>query len=468
MVKVGFLILAEGRAGEDVWDSRRAGKGRGAAMVRSAPEKELELVETDTEDVRDKADLFKALEKFRREHVDGCLIFVPIYISAALAAMAVRLCDVPCAVLGNSSFDTFSRGGYLASVGAIEQAGLSFKRVAGDIREDRVRQELLHFFCACHAKKALEGMTYGMFGGRSLGINTATADPAQWLKLFGIDMEQIDQLQIVTEAERLPQEEVRACMDWVEKMYGALQYKKGRFSEEHLEKMARSYLAVLKLAKKYSLDFLGLKCQPELSNGYVLQCMTVQLLNDPYDHRGEKKPFVCSCEADCDGALTMEILQLLSGGKPTALQDVCYYDDEKVVFANCGSSASWFAKHSDHAKENLKEVHLIPHSFGEAGGAATQFTFAPGTYTYARLFRMDGVYKMATACVEVQPLEREELHNYSWSRPTAVAKGIDADRFSKVFGCNHMHCVVGDLRAELTEFCPLLRLEPLRLHRPIS
>lgn len=465
MVKVGLLVLAEGRTREDVYQSRYEAKVRETVRIKDFLSDRVCLVETDTEDIRDKYDLFRALTKFKSEGVEGCLIFVSVYISAALAAMAVRLSDVPCAIMGNSASDSFARGGYLAAIGAVEQMGLPCKRIPGDIADERAKNTLMDFFQACHVKKSLEGMTYGMFGGRSLGINTATADPAQWLKQFGVDIEQIDQIQIVNEAEKIPQDDVERYMEWARQKYGLLQYTEGKFQKEHLEKMVRSYLAVKKLAKKYNLDLMGIKCQPELSNGYALQCMTIQLLNDPYDADGQKDTMVCSCEADCDGALTMEILKLLSNGKPTALQDICYYDHEKAVLANCGSSASWFAAHSEVAEENLKEVHLIPHSFGEAGGAATQFTFAPGVYTYARLYRSGGIYKLAAGKLTAQKMEREELHNYSWSRPTAIVTGVDEAAFSKIYSCNHIHCVAGDYMAPLAEFCRLMGIELQRIDK---
>lgn len=463
MVKIGLLTLAEGKMREDVYRSRRPAKLRETQKLYEALAGSAELVLPDKEDIRDKADLFDALAKLRKEDVDGVLLYVPTFISAALAAMAVRLCGVPCALLGNCAPDTFSQVGYMAAVGAIEQAGLCCRRICGDITEEKVKKELLQFFTACHAKKQLAGSTYGMFGGRSLGISTGTADTAQWMKIFGVDIEQIDQLGIVTAAEKIPAEDALRCAAWVKEHYGKLQYEEGKFSDAHLDKMVRSYLAVKQLCKSYSLDFAGIKCQPDMSNGYVLQCLTVQLLNDPYDADGAKNAFVCSCEADCDGALTMQILNLLSGGKPTALQDIYYYDKEKLVLANCGSSASWFAAHADKAEENLKEVHLIPHGFGEAGGAATQFTFAPGEYTYARLFRKNGAYKLALCKAKADLLGREQLKDYCWYRPTAVVRGVDADIFSRLYGCNHLHCVAGDYTAELCELAGLYGIECIRL-----
>ena len=461
--KVGLLILAEGYAREGVYRSRYPAETRENALLKETLARHVDLVCTEGEDVRGKKDLIKAMDHFRAEGVESLLISVPTFLQASLAAVAVRLSPVPCAVMGNSAPDTYSQVGFMAAAGAIEQAGLPYLRMTGDIREEETIRRLMHFFTACHAKKMLEGMTYGLFGGRSLGISTGTADTAQWLREFGIDIEQIDQLQIVQRAQKIDREQVEETIRWIREKYGRLSFEEGKFDEPSLERMVRSYLAVKQIIAESELDFVGIKCQPDLSNGYVLQCLTVQLLNDPYDASGQKNPVVCSCEADCDGALTMQILNLLSGGRPTALQDIFYYDKEGIVLANCGSSASYFAAHADRAEENLKEVHLISHGFGDAGGAATQFPFAPGVYTYARLLRKNGKYQMALSLGEAQPITREDLSKYVWYRPTAVVKGIDTGKFAKEFGCNHVHCVTGDVTKEAEAFCALMNIPVIRM-----
>jgi L-fucose isomerase len=454
MYKIGLIVFAEGRVREDVYQKRKPVLKREVGRVIEALKNDVELFMPTPSEVRDKNDLKLAIRDAETNGADAFLFYVPGFLQASVVTMGVRLANLPCALLGNMATDSFSQVGFLAAAGAIEQAGLSYKRIAGDIERPGVKEELLCFYRAACVEKRLAGKTYGMFGGRSLGIATGTADPAQWIQLFGVDIEQIDQLALVKRAEEIPIEKVTIYMEWVQKNYGAVCFKEGRFDKNSLERMVRSYLAVKELIDLYQLDFVGIKCQPELSNGYVLQCLTVQLLNDPYDADGPKKAVPCSCEADADGALTMQILNLLSDGKPTALQDVYYYDADKLILANCGSSASYFAKHSSNYTENLKEVYLQPHDFGEAGGAATQFTFAPGTYTFARLTRKDRKYRMAIFLGEVAAMTREELSDYCWYRPTSVIKAsLDTDCFAKYFACNHVHCVVGNYIQELIEFC---------------
>ncbi|MEA4932596.1 MAG: hypothetical protein VB071_03265, partial [Lawsonibacter sp.] len=108
MVKIGLLTLAEGNMREDVYQTRRPAMLRECAALHEALDGCAVLVEPEGETIRDKKDLFAALAVLRGAEVDGLLLYVPTFISASLAAMAVRLCGMPCAVLGNSAPDTFS------------------------------------------------------------------------------------------------------------------------------------------------------------------------------------------------------------------------------------------------------------------------------------------------------------------------------------------------------------------------
>jgi L-fucose isomerase len=464
MQKIGLLVFAEGKMREDVYQARKPAMARETERLVAAIEKEVNLFRPQLWEIRDKRSLLAAVREAKSNGVEAFLLYVPTFVQASVVAMAVRVAGLPCALLGNYARDTFSQVGYLASAGAIEQAGLPYKRIVGDIGEMEVKKNLLCYFRAACASERLLGRTYGMFGGRSLGISTGTADTAQWLQLFGVDIEQIDQLELVQAADTIHAERVSRHVAWIKENYGTICFQEGRFEEKNLDLMVRSYLAVKDLIDLYQLDFVGIKCQPELSNGYALQCLTVQLLNDLWDADGPKRAVPCSCEADADGALTMEVLNLLSDGSPTALQDVYYYDKEVLVLANCGSSASWFAKHSKNARENLQEVYLQPHAFGKAGGAATQFTFAPGVYTYARLFRSNLRYRMAIFRGIADVLTRDDLQQYAWYRPTARLRSVDSAAFSKYFGSNHAHCVVGDYVDDLVEFCHIKNFEYILLN----
>src|SRR5690554_2296155 len=460
MNNIALLVFPEGHSREDVYQKRKPAQDREVAKLLDELESEVSLFIPSQKEIRDRTDLLGAIKEIHGQDIDGCLIYIPTFTSASEVGMALRLIHRPCAIMGNDAHDTVSKVGFFAATGAARQAGLNFRKIVGDISDKSVKADLLSFFRAATAEKRLLGQTYGLFGGRALGISTGTADSAQWLKIFGVDTHHLDQYEIIHAAEVIEVQRVNTYKEWMSQNYGALCFQPGRFEDEHFSRMIRSYLAVKDLAKEYKLDFVGIKCQPELSNGYVVQCLAVQLLGDPYDAEGPKEPMVCSCEADADGALTMQIMKYISGGMPTALQDIYSYDDHILVLANCGSNPSYFSKRSKEAKENLSQVYLQPHDFGQAGGASTQFNFAPGVCTYARLIRNDLSYKMVITKGEVLEQKREDLYKYSWFRPTSVVKmGVDYRRFGNYFDCNHVHCGYRDYVQELVEFCILKNID---------
>ena len=97
------------------------------------------------------------------------------------------------------------------------------------------------------------------------------------------------------------------------------------------------------------------------------------MINDPYDAEGDKESIiVSSCECDHDGALSMQIFKILSGGKPKLFFDIWHISNSKIIGANYGSLPSWFTNYFFTASQNLTDVYLIPHAFGKVSEGAVQ------------------------------------------------------------------------------------------------
>lgn len=407
--------------------------------------------------------------EIRESGGEAVILHLPMWTQPNLAVIATRIANLPCMVVTNQALT----GGLvimLAVAGALDQIGIPNRRVWSDSREELTRA-ISSFVRAVHASNKLQGQTYGVFGGRSLGIVTATADPSQWMNMFGIDVAHVDQLEIVRKAEDIPAERIQRFIDWLEENVGWIGYDDKVFTKERLERQVRSYLATKQLALNSGFDFVGVKCQTELSDEYVNQCLTPAFMNDIADDEGEKEPVVCACEADHDGALTMQILKLISAGKPTTLMDFQYVELDTGVcaFANCGGMAPWFAARSDIPAVNYREVHLYPQIQGRAGGGATQFVSKGGPVTLSRLCRRAGRYVMYILRAEALDFPREKLRNYVWPWPYVFAKlESDPGALIQEFGSNHIHAVAGDYVDELKEFCRLMKIEPVTSPGPRS
>ncbi len=380
------------------------------------------------------------------------VIHLPVWADPILTLKLHNHLPLPVLLLGNTAPETSSIVGLLAAGGALDQVGCRHTRVL-DHRTPAEQRPVLAFLAAAGARAQLRGQTLGLFGGRSIGIFTATADPAQWQRLFGVDIEHFDQAEIVALAESLPAAEVELHLEWLTGKVGGISYG-GAFGPQKLARQVRSYLATRRLVERHGLDFAGVKCQPELSDGYVSQCVAHMLLNGTLDADGPKSAFVHACESDADGALTMQILHLLSGGKPAALLDIRWLNFATGVWtlANCGAApASFFATDADPS--GLSAIHLVPHTFGVGGGGALPAVVAPQPVTLARLCRRGGDYWMAILAGCTEQATRDDLNLANPAYPQAFVRSSAGRDFIMEFGSNHIHMVAGSYTEELVEFC---------------
>ncbi|MDJ0780353.1 MAG: hypothetical protein QNJ22_00195 [Desulfosarcinaceae bacterium] len=398
--------------------------------------------------------------------VEALVAHVPCWVSPNMVLRAIQKVNLPTILLSNKEAGTHGSVGLFGAAGALDQIGFAHLRVRENfdgVNPQAVAEKCLPFIRAAAAVARLRGRNFGMFGGRSLGIDTGTFDPMQWRSQFGVDAEHIDQLEIIRLAEEVSDEDTQKTMDWLAQHMGKIAYNDQGLVPDKLAHQVRCYLATKRIIRERSLDFVAIKCMPDLTNHYVPQCLSAALLPGPYDADGEKETTVMACEADADAGLTSEIMKLVSGGLPTMFADVSYINDETNTFylPNCGGMCTWFAGRSSDAAENLKRVNIMP-AIRPGGGGTTYLTCAPGPLTVGRLYRKAGAYTMALFQGEAIELPQAEYEAFVAARgahqlPTAFVKtDVDIDVFVAEFASNHICAVPGEWVAELEHVCGLL------------
>jgi L-fucose/D-arabinose isomerase len=413
----------------------------------------FDTVESDI--IRSTAEIKAFASAVKASEAVALIVHLPIWADPILTIKLQNFIDLPLLLLGNDRPDTSSLVGILGAGGALDQIGRQHWRLF-ESGSAKARGQVTAFVRAAAARHRLRGQTLGLFGGRSLGIFTAVADPAQWQRLFGVDIEMVDQLEIMSMAEALPPAEVGRHLTWLQNSIGSVTYG-GNFGSAGFERQVRSYLATRRLVSQHGFDFVGVKCQRELSDGYASQCVAHMLSNGDLDADGTKRPLVHACESDADGALTMQILHLLSEGQPTALLDIRWLNPESGLWtlANCGAmAAAFFATPQDPT--GLGQVQAVPHVFGEGGGGAFTATVAPQKVTLARLCRQDGDYRLVIVPGDTLPMTAEQSSATTRAFPQALVKMNAGTDFLAQFGSNHIHMVAGDYTAELVTFCQLI------------
>ena len=393
---------------------------------------------------------------------------VPCWTAPNLVVRGVQRMGLPIILVSNKHPGTHGTVGLLGAAGALDQIGYSHLRIRASFDDSTLADQALPYIRAASAVKRLPGKVYGLFGGRSLGIDTGTIDPMQWRAQFGIDVEHIDQLEIVRRAEMIPAEQTQNMVAWLERTAATVDYDGEKLTPEKLAFQSACYLATREIIAELGLDFVAIKCMPDMTNHYIPQCLSAALLPGPYDADGAKQTIPMACEADGDGALTMELLSLISGGSPTLFGDLSYLNEETstIYMPNCGALCSWFAGRSDQPEDNMNQVELRP-SFRPSGGSTVYFRAAPGPVTLARLWRRAGKYVMAIIYGEMIEPSPEEYEAFIAARgshqlPTAFIRvDLDFDALVDEFGSNHISGVAGNYVQELQQVCQLLDIAPV-------
>jgi len=467
MAKVGILTFSDGRryAHEPQIEENRRFEARLHAALR---EQGFEVATGEIVWTNALAKLEG--EKLSRTGVDCTIFNYAVWAFPQFTVLASRFAPGPFLLFGQVNPAKPGMVAVLAAAGALDQIGVPYVRVFGEIEEPSVLRRVTTFVRAAAAARALRGETYGLFGGRSIGINTAVSNTDQWAEQFGVDVEHIDQWEIVRRSEAVPAPRRRSAREWLERHVAKVHYDGRQLTPEKLELQIASYYAVREIIAERGLDFLGIKAQPELTEHFATMDITEAFLNDPYDWDGPHTPIVCATEADMDAALTMEVFKHLSG-TPVLFADVRHYFGDLDLFdlANSGEHATYFAGKSFDPEVNLPKVELHPEGFYFPAGGASVFHIAhPGEVTLARLSREGGAYRMHIVrgkFVRLAPeKERELVQAVQPNWPHAFARlSCRAETFLQSFPTNHIHGVYGDYVPELLQVCQILGIRPVLL-----
>ncbi|GAB2715312.1 L-fucose/L-arabinose isomerase family protein [Nocardia thraciensis] len=463
MARIGLLSMSDGR--DFVHQGITGFIAQSAATVADAlREAGHEVVVAET--VSDNQLATSQARWLADQRVDLTVFHYAVWAFPHFTMLAAEATSGPLLLLGG--LDPVQPGmvGMLAAGGALDQVGRRHTRAWGDIGDPATRDRILTRVRAAAATQALRGSTFGRIGGRPMGMYTAVANTDQWMRTFGVDVEEIDQWELVRRSDLVEASRVRGAREWLEKNAAGVHYDGKSLTPETLERQIRSYYAMTELIAEWRLDFSGIKGQPELTNHFATMDITEAFLNDPYDWDGPKPTHVTSTESDMDAALTMQLLKGLSG-TPVLFADVRHYHADKDVWdlCNSGQHATWFAARSDDPLENLAKTHLYPEVFFfPAGGAAVHHLAAPGEFTLARLTRLDGRYRMQVMRGEFEHYDAAtneammRMSTFEW--PHAFARlHVDAGEFLNRFGANHIHAIPGEHVAELRAVCELLGID---------
>ncbi|MCI0515751.1 hypothetical protein L0128_21260 [candidate division KSB1 bacterium] len=381
--------------------------------------------------------------------------------------------NLPILSLSNNNGKFPGNVGLLSTDGALRQAGVRTHRIVGQMDDPATIRQVKAWVRASQAVTTMRNEVYGCYGGHSMGMETGFSHLTPTLKSLGLTVRQIDQLWLVKHMELVDEKEVLKAQSWFEKILGnRLKYDRKVLTPETLKTQIRLYLAMEMVNQDKGFDFCGLKGQRELTEYVCLGDVPEMLMNDPYDWRGAKEPFVCSTEADTYAAITMQLLKYVSGGLPTLFMDVRLYHPDMDLwdFCNSGNHATYYAQRSRQAEVNYQQVSFHPalEFYFKAGGASVEFDAAPGHLTFARLGLWDEKPYMIIVPGDVVALDaatRKKINEQTDPTWPHVHTRLDCsfEEFLALFPCNHVQAVEGDVVDELTYVCEIAGITPIIL-----
>ncbi|MDD5675774.1 MAG: hypothetical protein PHC61_16510, partial [Chitinivibrionales bacterium] len=228
--------------------------------------------------------------RLKENNVDLTIFNYAIWCYPRFTAIATNFAPGPYLLFSNLHPSECGMVGMLAAAGTLDQLGLKYRRLWGDIHDAEVAGKVISFVKSAGAIAQVRGQTFGNFGGRPLGMYTAVSNQDQWQKLFGVDVESIEQEDIVRSGNKADDKKVENALGWLQNNVGHIGYDGKGLTPEKLKLQIRSYYGLREIIRKRNLDFVGIKAHGDLTDNYVTMDVAEAFLNDPYDWDGPHEP----------------------------------------------------------------------------------------------------------------------------------------------------------------------------------
>lgn len=351
----------------------------------------IELVEHEVV-VASKKEARECFDRFRKMNdVDALILFSGTWVWAAHMIAAIR--DYATAGKGivvwtNPGSQGWRPVGGLVLQGALKEVGIKHRFVYGSY-DDPAEIEKITSYCRASAMKNVLNMsTIGTFGGRGMGQTCGAADPSQWMKMFGIDIDSRDTTELLKTAREIPSEEVAEARQRIQKLFS-----EPIPQDDQADRSIRLYLAIKKLVARNGWDFYSIQSFPGLGDEYSATCFAQSMMLE--DGMGT------STLGDFNTALTVKCLTDLSS-EPVYYGDLQHIDKSNNEIKIIGDGACPPSLAGKLGPAGFA-AHGIP-TEGEAGGLSIKLVCKVGEGVLARLGRNDGKFEMViTRCTIFEP-----------------------------------------------------------------
>ncbi|MCX7670748.1 MAG: hypothetical protein N2439_11835 [Anaerolineae bacterium] len=345
--------------------------------------------------------------------------------------------------------------GGLVMHGALKEIGTPHRFVYGAADDPATITRIGSYCRAAAMVQRLDGATLGALGGRGMGQTCGVADPSQWMRVFGVDIDSRDTTELLRLAEAATADELAAARRRIQPYFAA-----PIPTDATAERSIRLYLALKKLVAREAWDFYTIQSFPGLGDDYSATCFAQSMMI--------QDGIATSTLSDFNTALTVKLLMDLSGER-VYYGDLQHIDKGTGEIKIIGDGACPPSLAGSLEPATFAE-HGIP-TEGAAGGLSVQLTCRPGEGVLARLGRHNGEFEMVLArCTVVEPSSREELQRRKaecgipfWPHAFVQVQG-DLDRLIEAW--NNEYAVLGygaHLYDDLLAFCEITGIKAIAL-----
>lgn len=332
--------------------------------------------------IASKEEAITAMRRMKHnEDVDAVILFSGTWVWAAHLVGAIR--DYASSGKGvllwtHPGSQGWRPVGGLVMHGGLLEIGVAHKFVYGAAEDPVTVEKIVSYARASHMKNWLNLSTIGTFGGRGMGQTCGVADPSQWMRMFGIDIDSRDTTELVRTAESISQAEIKTASTRLQKLF-----EKAPDATVANERSLRLYLALKKVVEKEHFDFYTIQSFPGLGDYYSATCFAQSMmLEDGYG---------TSTLGDFNTALTVLLLTKLST-EPVYYGDLQHIDAKTREIKIIGDGACPPSLAGKLGPAGFAE-HGIP-TEGEAGGLSVKLICKVGEGVLARLGRINGEFQM--------------------------------------------------------------------------
>ncbi|MGO9307538.1 MAG: hypothetical protein ACLQDL_00775 [Spirochaetia bacterium] len=382
---VGFIVYGVHKdglkdpMGAPFIDEAVVSRSRDALRSRGLLVKEHPVVVASKGEARQALDLMK-----KDDQVDCVVLFSGTWVWAAHLVGAIRdfhMSGKAVLLWTHPGSQGWRPVGGLVLHGALEEIGIPHRFVYG-AADDSVEVSRIVSYCqAAYLRHHLNMSTIGAFGGRGMGQTCGVADPSQWMRTFGVDIDTRDTTELIRKANEVSQAELDALKPRLIELFGAAP-DKSLVNERSL----RLYLALKGVVEKEGFDFYTIQSFPGLGDDYSATCFAQSMMLE--DGWGT------STLGDFNTALSVHLLALLSAD-PVYYGDLQHLDKKGREIKIIGDGAVPPSLAGTLGPAGFA-AHGIP-TEGRAGGLAVKLVCKVGEGALARLGRVNGEFRMIVA-----------------------------------------------------------------------